>query len=132
MGMFEQVPTGNHVISGGEIYYLRTATHFSTEKSFHDTIYTQNAALLTPSFNASWLANDDLSWGIYDQDSGNPVNGGVAMTPTILQTTLQNGVPNADEFVWNYSESGLEWLNPATPPSAWITAVQNARITLGI
>ncbi len=134
-GMFEASPTGNHTISGGELYYLRTASHFSTTKAFLDTIYTQNSALFSSStINPLWLANDNLSWGIYDQDTGNPVNGGVPMTAAILQTTLQNAVPNADEFVWNYSESPLEWLTSAggTATNGWQAAVRAARATLGL
>ena len=33
MGLFAGAPVGNHVISGGELYYNRTVTQFSNWKT---------------------------------------------------------------------------------------------------
>ncbi len=130
MGMFEQEPS-NHVISGGELYYIRTAANFINWKNFFDTIYNQgNAALMPSGLNTTWNASDNLSFGIYDQDTvGSPV-----MSSSVLQTTLVNAMPAADEFIWNYSESGLEWLTSAggTATNGWQAAVRAARATLGL
>ena len=131
MGLFAGAPTGNHVISGGELYYNRTVTQFSNWKNFFDTTLTQlpqSPPLIPSSLHSTWTANNSLSFGIYDQDRvGTP-----AMSPSVLRQTIVNAMPYVDEFVWNYSEN-LDWLTPgAGSEGNWQNAVWNARSQLGL
>ena len=71
MGLFAGAPVGNHVISGGELYYNRTVTQFSNWKNFFETTLTQppqSPPLMPSSLYSTWTNNASLSFGIYDQD----------------------------------------------------------------
>ena len=131
MGLFAGAPVGNHVISGGELYYNRTVTQFSNWKNFFDTTLTQSpqsSRLIPSSLYSTWANNAPLSFGIYDQDRvGTP-----AMTYSVLRQTIVNAMPYVDEFVWNYSEN-LDWLTTgAGSEGNWQNAVWNARSQLGM
>ena len=131
MGLFAGAPVGNHVISGGELYYNRTVTQFSNWKNFFGTTLTQSPQsppLMPSSLYSTWTNNASLSFGISDQDRvGTP-----AMTYSVLQQTIVNAMPYVDEFVWNYSEN-LDWLTPGAGSAGnWQNAVWNARSQLGL
>lgn len=131
MGLFAAAPGGNHVISGGELYYNRTVTQFSNWKTFFETTLTQSPQsppLMPSSLYSTWTDNASLSFGIYDQDTvGTPV-----MSYSVLEQTIVNAMPYVDEFVWNYSES-LDWLTPgAGSEGNWQNAVWSARSQLGL
>jgi hypothetical protein len=129
MGMFAGAP--GHVISGGELYSIRTTSGFSNWINFEDNILSQppySPPLIPSSLFTTWTSQNKQSFGIYDQDtSGSP-----AMTYSVLQQTIINALPYVDTFVWNYSEN-LDWLTPgAGAANNWIPAVWNARHAAGL
>ena len=131
MGLFAGAPIGNHVISGGELYYNRTVSQFSNWKNFFGTTLTQSPQsppLMPSNLYSTWTNNAPLSFGIYDQDKvGTP-----PMTYSVLRQTIVNAMPFVDEFVWNYSEN-LDWLTPGAGSAGnWQNAVWNARSQLGL
>jgi hypothetical protein len=137
MGMFAGAP--GHVIDGGECYQLRSTSDFSFFTNFdRNTLsgYPISPPLVPSALLSTWRAQCSIAFGIYDQSTfANEWSTGritSTMTPSLLQTTMQNAFPFIDEILWNYSES-LDWLTPgAGAATAWIPAVWNARSALGI
>jgi hypothetical protein len=129
MGMFAAAP--GHMINGGERYQERTAGDFSNWLNFMKVTLTQppNSPPLIPSgLTSTWQSQMNQSFGIYDQDKyGTPV-----MSYSVLQSTIVNAMPYANEFVWNYS-GNLDWLTPGAGSGGnWQNAVWNARRQLGL
>jgi hypothetical protein len=130
MGMWAVSP--GKVIDGGELYYNRTATNFSDWRTFARVTLTQSPQsppLIQPSsLYSSWTNTSKMSFGIFTEDtSGTP-----AMSSSVLQTTIVNAMPSADEFVWTYGGTP-DFLAPAGGSvGAWQNAVSAARTTLGL
>lgn len=127
VGMLEAaVGTQAKVVSGGEIYRLRTLKEFNMYYNWvKDTIASekQNSPAIPTTLRPNWSKTISISWGVYT----NSWPAGFTMNPTIMRSTLENALRNCDDFVWFYNESN-GWLTPpGTPAQPWIPAVSGAK-----
>jgi hypothetical protein len=107
-GMLQGAADKSKVVDGGELYHLRSAAEFAAAHNWR---------------RINW-PGASLAYGVYDR-----MFSGVPMDATILRTTLERALKQADEFCWMYSES-VTFLLPADrggASAAWVEAVRMSR-----
>lgn len=131
VGMVEAAvaaPQGEYV-DGGELYQLRTASHYQAAHSWIKAGVAETGSSLVPSaLRPSYPLKVTVSFGVYDRDvlsSGWPV-----MSPAAWQSQLTLALEQSDHFAWSYSEAH-DWMGngwPTTPvPQEYLDATARAR-----
>ena len=130
-GHMEGAGTAACVMDGGELYTLRTLSHFQASRTWRRTDLpsdTVNCAFIPAALRSSWPGRSSISFGIYDRPFG-----GASMDATILRSATANALSVADRYVWFYSEANT-YLLPSSQggaASGWVDALRLARQDAG-
>jgi hypothetical protein len=124
LGLFSYAP--GQVIDGGELYDYRTAADFTKWYTFIRAIQPPlSPQLILPAEVSTWEAKSNVSFGIYDETFR------VTQAAASFQSTIANALPVSDYVVWTYTD-GNDYLKSSGAPTAYITAIWNARAAAGL
>ena len=125
-GFLEGMGSAAMNIDGGEIYQLRTKQEFADSynwQKFGMSSNETNSSFIVPSMRQSWRDNVSISWGVYNQPWW-----GATMNSSVIKTTLENALSQADDYVWLYLE-GNTLLAPGGIGQDWVDAIRSAKNT---
>jgi len=129
-GFVEGAGAYAEIVDGGELYALRTPTHFSDAyqwRKYEIASDTVDCAFIPPALRPSWPGDVSIAFAVYNLPYFNQ-----PMDPLTLQTTLTNAFAASDRWVWFYAE-GTTFLKPESAggaSEAWVDAIRAAMLTI--